>query len=473
MTAAIASQAAAFAGLLVGQEAGKGTVRKAQVLVATSQASLRRLEAVTSSSSSSIYGESPRINVSARWCKAHVVSAKAWTPVVVHANTASIERPWKLSDCRLVLEDGSVWKGKAFGAKGTQTGEVVFNTSLTGYQEILTDPSYAGQFVLMTQPHIGNTGINTGDEESRTCFLSGLVIRSLSNCVSNWRSTQTLPDYLEEKNVMGITDLDTRAITKRLRDVGSLNGVLSTDVSKTDDELLDMAKKFDIVGKDLITGVTCEKPYIWNDKTGEAWEFSTTVPSDDTETFNVVAYDFGVKQNILRRLAAYGCKITVVPSNHPVEEVFKLNPDGVLFSNGPGDPSAVPYAVESVKAIVGQVPVLGICMGHQLLGQALGGKTFKMKFGHHGGNHPVRHIASGRVEISAQNHNYAVDPATLPEGVEVTHINLNDGTCAGMAFPAKLAMSIQYHPESSPGPHDSDPAFYDFIQMMRRNRMEK
>lgn len=404
---------------------------------------------------------------------AHKLSSKrASYSINMAAASPGVERPWKPSDCRLVLEDGSVWKGRSFGAKGTQIGEVVFNTSLTGYQEILTDPSYAGQFVLMTASHIGNTGINIGDEESRTCFLQGLVIRSLSNCVSNWRSSQTLPDYLKQRNVMGISDLDTRAITKRIRDKGSLNGVLTTDASKSDEDLVTMAKEFNIVGKDLITPLTCEAPYVWSDKTEENFAFGEGLPSDDAEKLNIVAFDFGIKHNILKRLASYGCKITVVPSTYPAEEVAKLNPDGVLFSNGPGDPSAVPYAVETVKNLLGKSPVLGICMGHQLLGQALGGSTFKMKFGHHGGNHPVRHVASGRVEISAQNHNYAVDPATLPEGVEVTHINLNDGTCAGLTYPALKAMSIQYHPESSPGPHDSDSVFLDFVELVKQNKVK-
>eukprot|EP00850_Spirogloea_muscicola_P000570 SM000002S05650 [mRNA] locus=s2:1379931:1383192:- [translate_table: standard] len=391
----------------------------------------------------------------------------------VVASAASIERPWKTADARLVLEDGSVWKGKGFGARGTQVGEVVFNTSLTGYQEILTDPSYAGQFVLMTTPHIGNTGVNFGDEESRTCFLQALVIRNLSDCVSNWRATQTLPDYLKQRGVMGITDVDTRAITRRLRERGCLNGVLTTDSKKTDEELVETAKGFNILGKDLISPLSCEEPYVWEDKTEDAWEFNRNLVADAPDVVHIVAYDFGVKQNMLRRLASYGAKITVVPSTYAPEEVIALNPDGVLFSNGPGDPSAVPYAVENVKQVIGKVPVFGICMGHQLLGQALGGTTFKMKFGHHGGNHPVRHVPSGRVEISAQNHNYAVDPKTLPEGVEVTHINLNDGTCAGMTYPAMRLMSIQYHPESSPGPHDSDSCFEDFISMAKEHKKSK
>ncbi|KAK0607100.1 hypothetical protein LWI29_009302 [Acer saccharum] len=381
------------------------------------------------------------------------------------AATGLVERPWDVANARLVLEDGSIWKAKSFGASGTQVGEVVFNTSLTGYQEILTDPSYAGQFVLMTNPHIGNTGINFDDEESRECFLAGLVIRSLSINTSNWRCTEELAKYLAERNIMGIYDVDTRAITRRLRQDGSLIGVLSTERTKTDEELLEMSRSWDIVGVDLISGVSCKEPYEWVDKTKSDWEFNTN--GGHEKNYRVIAYDFGIKHNILRRLASYGCKITVVPSTWPSSETLKMKPDGVLFSNGPGDPSAVPYAVETVKEILGKVPVFGICMGHQLLGQALGGKTFKMKFGHHGGNHPVRNIRNGRVEISAQNHNYAVDPATLPKGVEVTHVNLNDGTCAGLTYPALNVMSLQYHPEASPGPHDSDCVFRDFIELMK------
>ncbi|GAB2219711.1 hypothetical protein Droror1_Dr00007348 [Drosera rotundifolia] len=376
------------------------------------------------------------------------------------------ERPWKIADARLVLEDGSIWKAKSFGATGTQVGEVVFNTSLTGYQEILTDPSYAGQFVLMTNPHIGNTGVNFDDEESRRCFLAGLVIRSYSISTSNWRSAETLGRYLAKRNIMGIYDVDTRAITRRLREEGSLIGVLSTEQSKSDKELLEMSQSWDIVGVDLISGVTCESPYEWVDKTSDHWDFNSE--GRHGEAYLVVAYDFGIKQNILRRLASFGCKITVVPSTWPASETLRMKPDGILFSNGPGDPSAVPYAVETVKELLGKAPIFGICMGHQLLGQALGGKTFKMKFGHHGGNHPVRNLRNGRVEISSQNHNYAVDPASLPDGIEVTHINLNDGTCAGLAFPALNIMSLQYHPEASPGPHDSDSVFWDFVDLMKR-----
>lgn len=386
------------------------------------------------------------------------------------SRTGLVEKPWNIYNARLVLEDGSIWRAKSFGAPGTQVAELVFNTSLTGYQEILTDPSYAGQFVLMTTPHIGNTGVNYDDEESRQCFLAGLVIRSLSISTSNWRTTKTLGDYLAERNIMGIYDVDTRAITRRLREDGSLIGVLSTEESKADEELIEMSRSWDIVGVDLISDVSCNAPYEWVDKTRSDWDFNSH--ARDGVSYRVVAYDFGIKHNILRRLASYGCKITVVPSTWPASEVLKMNPDGVLFSNGPGDPSAVPYAVETVKEIVGKVPVFGICMGHQLLGQALGGKTFKMKFGHHGGNHPVRNIRNGNVEISAQNHNFAVDPGSLPEGVEVTHINLNDGSCAGLAYPALRIMSLQYHPEASPGPHDSDGAFMEFIELMKKSKQK-
>lgn len=401
-----------------------------------------------------------------RHSKFRIVTVKCSAPLSSEgAATGLVERPWNVANARLVLEDGSIWRAKSFGASGTQVGEVVFNTSLTGYQEILTDPSYAGQFVLMTNPHIGNTGVNFDDEESRQCFLAGLVIRSLSIGTSNWRCAETLGNYLAERNIMGIYDVDTRAITRRLRQDGSLIGVLSTEESKSDQELLEMSRSWDIVGIDLISDVSCKEPFEWVESTKPDWDFNNH--ERNSKTYRVIAYDFGIKHNILRRLASYGCQIIVVPSTWPASETLKLKPDGVLFSNGPGDPSAVPYAVAIVKELLGKVPVFGICMGHQLLGQALGGKTFKMKFGHHGGNHPVHNIQNGRVEISAQNHNYAVDPATLPKGVEVTHINLNDGTCAGLAYPALNVMSLQYHPEASPGPHDSDCVFRDFVELMK------
>ncbi|GAB4817809.1 hypothetical protein N2152v2_004855 [Parachlorella kessleri] len=380
--------------------------------------------------------------------------------------------PWETAPrARLVLEDGSVWHGAAFGHTGTEVGECVFNTSLTGYQEILTDPSYKGQFVVFTYPHIGNVGINPEDMESSQCHLGGVIVRDLSCVVSNYRANMTLDEYLKQQKVLGIANVDTRAITRRLRVTGCLNGVITTDASIPEEKLVEMTKSWTIVGKDLIQEVTCREPYEWKDPTGDEWEFSQAVKGmNGAGPFKVVAYDFGIKHNILRRLASFGCQITVVPADFPAEKVLEMNPDGVFLSNGPGDPSAVPYAVENTKKILGKKPVFGICMGHQVLGQAFGGSTFKLKFGHHGGNHPIRFEPSGRIEISAQNHNFAVDPASLPEGVEVTHVNLNDGTCAGMVYPSQKALAIQYHPESSPGPHDADVCFEMYIDMLKKER---
>ncbi|GIK66368.1 MAG: carbamoyl-phosphate synthase small chain [Chloroflexota bacterium] len=371
---------------------------------------------------------------------------------------------------RLALEDGSILMGIGFGAEGTQVGEVVFNTSLTGYQEILTDPSYAGQMVVMTATQIGNTGINLEDDESQRIFLNGFIIRELSPVISNWRATKTLDTWLAEQGVIGISEIDTRALTRRLRDNGSQKGVLSTEAHFSNDNLVAQARAWSgLDGIDLVQAVSCDEPYHWTDATDDVWEFkSSSTPS--TEKLHVVAYDFGLKRNILRRLAANGCQVTVVPAKTTAAETLALKPDGVLLSNGPGDPSALPYAVEATQQLLGKVPVFGICLGHQILGQALGGKTYRLKFGHHGGNQPVRYTPTGRVEISAHNHNFAVDPASLPAEVEITHLNLNDGCCEGLRHTSLPALSIQYHPEAAPGPHDADPLFDEFVQLMHTHK---
>lgn len=372
---------------------------------------------------------------------------------------------------RLALEDGSIWHGTAFGATGKRVGECVFNTSMAGYQEILTDPSYKGQFVVFTYPHLGNVGINPGDMESSKVHLGGVIARDYSLVVSNYRANTTLDAYLKAQGVLGIADVDTRAITRRLRVTGCLNGAICTDASVSDADLVASTKAWSIVGQDLIREVTCAEPYEWAERTEGEWEFAAAArAAEGGAPLHVVAYDYGVKRNILRRLASFGCRVTVVPADFPAADVLAMDPDGVFFSNGPGDPSAVPYAVANAKAILGQKPVFGICMGHQVLGQAFGGSTFKLKFGHHGGNHPIRHVPTGRIEISAQNHNFAVDPESLPAGVEVSHVNLNDGTCAGLVAPALRAMTIQYHPEASPGPHDADVCFEQYVGMMRDAR---
>jgi carbamoyl-phosphate synthase small subunit len=389
--------------------------------------------------------------------------------VIVRA--AAPAKPFKEQNARLVLEDGTVFKGCGFGATGTEIGEVVFNTSLTGYQEIMTDPSYKGQFVCFTLPHIGNTGANMEDLESSKCHLGAIIVRDLSITVSNYRSKMDLDTYCKQQGVVGLANVDTRALTKKLRQSGCLVGVVSTDASKTTEELVAMAKGWTIVGKDLLSVVSCTEPYEWTETTDNEWEFNPRAKErNNGKPFHVVAYDYGIKLNILRRLASLGCRVTVVPATYPASEVLAMNPDGVFFSNGPGDPSAAPYAVANAKEILGKKPVFGICMGHQILGQAFGGKTFKLSFGHHGGNHPIRYNPTGRIEVSSQNHNFAVDPATLPAGVQVTHINLNDGTCAGMVWADKKAMTIQYHPEASPGPHDADVCFDQFIDMMAAER---
>jgi carbamoyl-phosphate synthase small subunit len=306
--------------------------------------------------------------------------------------------------------------------------------------------------------------------ESDRVHLGAVIVRDLSPLVSNYRSAQTLDAFCKAQGVPGLAGVDTRALTLRLREAGCLNAVICHDPAVPVADLVAKAKGWSIVGQDLVAQVTCSAPYEWVDPTGAEWEFNPKATA--SRPYHVVAYDFGVKTNILRRLASLGCRLTVVPASTPAADVLALNPDGIFLSNGPGDPSALPYAVEAVRSLLGQKPMFGICMGHQVLGQALGGSTFKLKFGHHGGNHPIR-APGGRIEISAQNHNFAVDPASLPADAQVTHINLNDGTCAGLAVPSRSALSIQYHPEASPGPHDADVCFEAFIDLMAAEKKGK
>ncbi len=375
---------------------------------------------------------------------------------------------WKRA--RLALEDGVVYEGRAFGAEGEREGEVVFNTSMTGYQEIITDPSYAGQIVVMTAPQIGNTGMTTEDDEAIHAFLNGFVVRELSSRVSNWRSEQPLSDWLAERGIVSIANVDTRAITRKLRDQGSLKGIISTNEHATNDELVARAQAWPgLVGVDLVKEVSCDEPYHWIEASDEQWIHTSTNESD--AQYHVVAYDFGLKRNILRRLSSHGCRVTVVPATTSAAEVLALEPDGVFLSNGPGDPAALPYAVDSTRTILeSRKPLFGICLGHQILGRAVGGETYKLKFGHHGGNQPVSYIDDARVEISAHNHNFAVNPDTLPDYAKVTHVNLNDGCCEGIRLLNSPAFSVQYHPEAAPGPHDADYLFRQFIDLMKKER---
>jgi carbamoyl-phosphate synthase small subunit len=374
----------------------------------------------------------------------------------------------------LALEDGTWYRGVAAGAQGEARGEVVFNTSMTGYQEVLTDPSYAGQIVTMTAPLIGNYGVAPGDAESNTPRVAGFIVREASAIASNWRAEGTLRDYLVRHGIVAIADIDTRALTRVLRSAGVMRGVIAT--GQVDPiELVEKARAIPkMEGADLVREVTCESPFEWRElaePAGDAAhaEFGIAPQSQASRRLRVAAYDFGVKYNILRRLSAYGCDVHVFPATAPASDLLAIEPDGVFLSNGPGDPAALSYAIENVRTLTeSDVPMFGICLGHQIMGLAVGGQTFKLKFGHRGANHPVKELRSGKVEITSQNHGFAVDPQSLPSDTTVTHLNLYDKTVEGFRHTTKPFFSVQYHPEASPGPHDADYLFQQFLEAMEK-----
>jgi carbamoyl-phosphate synthase small subunit len=384
----------------------------------------------------------------------------------------------------LALADGRYYEGVSFGAEGEAVGEVVFNTSMTGYQEILTDPSYEGQLVAMTYPQIGNVGVNPEDVESRQPFMKGFIVKEYTPRPSNWRAAEPLHEYMNRYGIVGIEGIDTRSLVRHLRDYGSQEAIIST-LNGDPEALVAKAKASPgLVGRDLVQNVTCAEPYDWNEgmwdlEAGYKKREPATAPTKRASKrsasfraprFSVVAYDYGIKFNILRNLAESGCRVKVVPAAMPAEEVLALNPDGIFLSNGPGDPDAVPYAKENVQKLIGKKPIFGICLGHQIMGLALGGKTYKLKFGHHGGNQPVMDLTTRKVEITAQNHGFAVDADSLKGAAEVTHINLNDNTVEGLAHRELPLFSVQYHPESSPGPHDASYLFRRFFDLMQGHR---
>ena len=368
----------------------------------------------------------------------------------------------------LALADGRVFDGEGFGARGEVVGEVVFNTAMTGYQEVLTDPSYKGQLVCMTAPHIGNTGVNAEDVESRRPWVEGFIVREASPIASSWRATETLDAYLAAHAIVGIQGIDTRALTRHIRDHGAQDGVISTE-DLDPRSLVSKAKASPgLVGRDLVKEVTCQAAYEW---TESVWRRGEGYGRLAEPRYHVVAYDSGAKRNILRQLVALGCRVTVVPAFTPAEEALALGPDGIFLANGPGDPEAVPYLIEAVRRLVGQRPIFGICLGHQILALALGARTYKLPFGHHGINHPVKDLLAGRVEITSQNHGFAVDPdSCAAHELDVTHVNLNDGTCEGLRHRSLPVFSVQYHPEASPGPHDAHDLFRRFIELMDQSR---
>jgi len=370
----------------------------------------------------------------------------------------------RFSPALLVLRDGRVFRGAALGAPGETWGEVIFNTAMSGYQEVLTDPSYRGQIVAMTYPMIGNYGLNDEDVESRRPWVNGFVVKEASSYPSSWRGRIGLDDYLRRHGIVGIQGIDTRALTRHLRDGGAQDGIISS--TETDlEELRTRARALPgLVGRDLVSEVTSQTSFTWKEGT---WDPRLGYTAPAPGRFRVIAYDSGIKLNILRQLASSGCEVTVVPASTSAAAVFERKPDGVFLSNGPGDPEGVPYLIESVRGLLGRVPIFGICLGHQVLGLAAGGRTYKLSFGHHGANHPVKDLATGRVEITSQNHGFAVDPASLTaSGWEPSHVNLNDGTCEGLRHREWPVFSVQYHPEASPGPHDANYLFARFTGLM-------
>jgi carbamoyl-phosphate synthase small subunit len=370
----------------------------------------------------------------------------------------------------LALEDGTVFRGTSAGASGEARGEVVFNTSMTGYQEVLTDPSYAGQIVTMTSVQIGNYGVTADDTESRGPQVAGFIIRDSSPVASNWRADQTLKDYLTRHNIVAIADIDTRALTRKLRSGGVLRGIIATGPKVDAQELVEQAAAITpMEGRDLVRDVTCVEAYEWRPDHESDPDFLVPPERRAARRLRIAAYDLGIKRNILRRLAAHNCDVTVYPAATPAATLLSSQPDGVFLSNGPGDPAAVSYAVDNAKQLVASdVPVFGICLGHQVLGLAMGGTTFKLKFGHRGGNHPVKNLATNQVEITSQNHGFAVDPESLPGHVKVTHLNLYDGTVEGLRHVDKRVFCVQYHPEASPGPHDADYLFRQFLDEIEK-----
>ena len=389
-------------------------------------------------------------------------------PATTVAATAALFPP--VTPALLALADGTLFRGRAIGADGTTVGEVVFNTAMTGYQEILTDPSYAGQLVTLTYPHIGNVGVNAEDAESRRIYAAGLVVRDVPALASSWRAERDLTAYLREAGVVGIADLDTRKLTRLLREKGAQNGciVAGADVDDAAAARAVAAARAapSMAGQDLASVVSCTAPYEW---TASTWALSGGYHPMDAARFHVVAYDFGVKHNILRMLAERGCRLTVVPARTPARDVTALKPDGVFLSNGPGDPEPCGYAIAAIRELIAHgLPVFGICLGHQLLGLAAGGRTLKMKFGHHGANHPVLDRDTGQVLITSQNHGFAVDAGSLPANVRVTHVSLFDGSLQGMAWTDRPVFCFQGHPEASPGPHDVGYLFDRFVALMER-----